>query len=203
VGKYINASTPINGVPSGSLNVDSLETGVHAYAGDISLAGTTLQQGKWVVIRSTGTVTITGNLQYTGDTLKENADIPQLIIIANRINIDPSVTRVDGWLVAKSTGAADSGGIIDTCTLPGGYTNDKHTTGLTGKNCSEVLTVNGPVMAEKLWLRRTGGSGTGGNSGDPAEIFNLRADAYLWAQSRVTGSSRIQTTYTKEMAPRF
>lgn len=203
VGKYITAATPVMAAPGSPIDAGGLSSGVYAYSGDVVLSGATIQQGKWAVVRATGTVTITGNIQYTNDLLKSNQDIPQLIIIANRINIAPTVARVDSWLVAKSSGAAGSGGVIDTCVLPGGYANDTYTSGLTGKNCSEVLTVNGPVMAEKLWLRRTGGSGTGGNSGDPAEIFNLRPDAYLWAQTQVTASSRIQTTYTKEMAPRF
>jgi hypothetical protein len=201
-GKYITGSTPLAAAP-GVINVGDLSTGVHAYTGDVTLGGATMPLGNWVVIKATGTVTINGNIQYSNDKILSNDKIPQLIVIGNRINIDPNVTRVDSWLIAKSSGVPGTAGIIDTCVLPGGYDNKTHTAGLTGDNCDKVLTVNGPVMAEKLWLRRTGGSGTGSNSGDPAEVFNLRPDAYLWAQTQVTASRRIQTTNIKEMAPRF
>ena len=58
-------------------------------------------------------------------------------------------------------------------------------------------------MAKQLWLRRTAGSGTDLASGDPAEVFNLRPDAYLWAATRATGSGRVQTMYTTELPPRL
>ena len=37
----------------------------------------------------------------------------------------------------------------------------------------------------------------------PAEIFNLRADAYLWAYSQASRYTEAQTTYTRELAPRY
>ncbi|MCY1541411.1 hypothetical protein D9M68_771020 [compost metagenome] len=58
-------------------------------------------------------------------------------------------------------------------------------------------------MAKKLYLTRTSGSGTATESGEPGEILNLRADAYLWAIGRSGGLGSVQTIKTSELAPRF
>jgi hypothetical protein len=58
-------------------------------------------------------------------------------------------------------------------------------------------------MATKLYLQRTAGSGVGVSSGDPAEVFNLRPDAYLWAMVHASASGKIQTVYATELPPRF
>jgi hypothetical protein len=63
--------------------------------------------------------------------------------------------------------------------------------------------VNGPVVTGKLVLNRTAGSGTGAQSGDPAERFNLRPDAFLWARLQATGNDKAQTVYSTELPPRF
>ena len=64
---------------SGLVDVNSLSTGEYM-AGNVTLSGTTLGTGKSVVIRSSGTVKISGNLLYeaTSDTTR----LPQLIIYA-------------------------------------------------------------------------------------------------------------------------
>ena len=114
--------------------------------------------------------------------------IPQVVIIADRIVIKASVAQVDSWLVAKS-----GTGSIDTCEI----------VGKTIDQCKKQLIVNGPVMAQKINLYRTYGSGTGMSTGDPAEIFNLRADAYIWAYYRGANKGQVQTTYATETAPRI
>jgi len=99
------------------------------------------------------------------------------------------VKQIDAWLIAKSG--------LNTCSDVVGN--------LSSTLCNNQLTVNGPVMAGQLYLRRTAGSGTGqDHSGDPAEIFNLRPDAYMWASMRATGGgNRAQTVYTTELPPRL
>jgi hypothetical protein len=208
IGNYTNArsipnvaaSFPVTASvkPLGSGSLDGVH-GVHSTNGDISITGGTIQKGQWIVINApTASITITGNIKYTGDTLYSVDDIPQVVIIAKNIYIDDNkntpndvVSQVDAWLIAKS-------GVINTCTE-----GEDNTTHITANDCKDPLTVNGPVMAQHLYLRRTAGSGTGAASGDPAEIFNLRADAYLWAYARATSSGRVQTVYTTELPPRF
>jgi hypothetical protein len=59
-------------------------------------------------------------------------------------------------------------------------------------------------MTNKLYLRRTAGSGTGAiNSGDPAEVFNLRADAYMWSYERAKKLNIVKSVYTVELPPRY
>lgn len=164
----------------------------------ITINAKNIAKGQWVVVNAPNAdVTISGDIKYTNSALQSIYDIPQTVIIAKNIYIAPNVKQVDAWLIAQGSQAANTG-ILDTCHISSDYT-----TPLTINLCNNYLQVNGPVMAQQLWLRRTGGSGVGSASGDPSEVFNLRPDAYLWAfaQSSVTG--RIQSVYTQELPPRF
>ena len=153
--------------------------------------------GRWVVINApTTTVTINSDINYTNASLGGISDIPQVVIIAKNIIIADSVTNIDAWLFSVGTGAE---GIINTCGA-GGVTKD---TLPTSKQCTKKLTVNGPLLANHLVMRRTAGAGTGASTGDPAEVFNLRGDAYLWASAYSSSEGRLLTVSTKELPPRF
>lgn len=156
-------------------------------AGNLTITGGGIGRGQSVVIVATGTVTITGNITYTNDTLNSVNDIPQVVIVANNISIQDSVSRVDAWLVTDDT--------INTCS--------NITGNLTSEKCSTALEVNGPVVTNRLLLNRTAGSGTDDESNNPAERFNLRPDAFLWARLQASGNSKAQTVYTVELPPRF
>jgi len=156
-------------------------------AGNLNITGGSIPRGRSVVIQATGTVTISGNITYTDDDLSSPLDIPQVVIIANNINIRDSVNRVDAWLIARGT--------TNTCSNFSGN--------LTSNKCNDLLRVNGPVITNRLLLNRTAGSNTGAQSGDPAERFNLRPDAFLWAQSQASGANKAQTVRTTELPPRF
>lgn len=187
----VSASFPASGAPSigsGDLAVQS-KSGIFTSAG-VTLSGGNIQQGRWVIINApSADITINGDITYDNGTMHSLADMPQVVIIANSINITGNVKQIDAWLIAK--------GGINTCSDVAGS--------LSSTLCNNQLTVNGPVMADKLYLRRTAGSGTGPDrSGDPAEIFNLRPDAYMWASQRATsGGDRVQTVYTTELPPRL
>jgi hypothetical protein len=140
-----------------------------------------------VVILASGTVTITDQITYTSAALNSVRDIPQVVIIANNINIHGNVKQIDAWLVASGT--------INTCNDFAGN--------LTSNKCNEPLAVNGPVVTDKLILNRTAGADAGAQSGDPAERFNLRPDAFLWAQLQASGNDKAQTVYSTELPPRF
>lgn len=156
-------------------------------AGNLTLTAGTIPKGKSVVIMATGTVTIDGSIQYANDSLSSLRDIPQLVIIAANIDVKQAASRVDAWLVASGT--------IDTCS--------DFTGNLTSGKCNALLEVNGPVVTNKLVLNRTAGADTGADSGDPAEKFNLRPDAFLWARLQASGSNKAQTVYSVELPPRF
>lgn len=156
-----------------------------------------IPKGRWVVVNAPNTtVTIGGDIRYTTEALSSIADIPQVVIIAKNILIADSVTNIDAWLVAVGSGAD---GRINTC----GAGGVGESTALTTKICDTKLTVNGPISANHLILRRTAGAGTGSAAGDPAEVFNLRADAYIWASGYSPGTGRLPTVTTKEIPPRF
>lgn len=162
-----------------------------------STATKTIAKGQWTIINAPNAdVTIAGDIVYDGVGLTSIGDIPQLVIIAKNIYINPNVKQVDAWLIAKGTVTGE--GVLDTCRISTTYA-----TQLTVNVCNEQLTVNGPVMAQHLWLRRTAGSGADDQSGDPAEIFNLRPDAYLWGFARASTAGRINSVYSNELPPRF
>ncbi len=161
--------------------------------GSITLHESSLEKGKAVFLYvPQGTVTIDGNSTYSNGPYSSIDEIPQLIIIAQNIVIKDTVTRVDAWLLAQDD--KNRGGMIATC--------DKEPP-LTAEQCNAPLIVNGPVAAKQLLLRRTGGSGTGQASGDPAEVINLRADAYLWGYNEGRSAVRAETTSTIELPPQF
>lgn len=166
-----------------------------------------------VVIRSAGTLTIDQNIFFSGDvnnplslisqdtagqSFSSSAQLPQVLIFADNINIAGNVSRIDAWLIASGT--------IDTCS--------------TKDSCNNHLIVNGPVFAKTLNLNRTAGEIGDGSHEDgitdprsqnltndgimtPAEVFNLRPDAYLWAYSQTGGFSDAATAYIRELAPRY
>lgn len=171
-------------------NLNNLQ-GIYTGSGNVTISGGNIQKGQWIVVNaSNANITITGDINYTNGSLSGGiADIPQVVIIADNINIADNVTNIDAWLIAKNN--------INTCSSVALGVK------LTVDVCNQPLVVNGPVMANKLYLRRTAGSGVGAASGNPAETFKLRADAYLWAALRANNTKRVQTVYTTELPPRF
>lgn len=156
-------------------------------------ASAPITPGRWIVINApTANIIVTSNITYTNAALTSVSQIPQIVIIADSISIDPTVTQIDAWLMATGTT-----GRINTCTQVANATDLRST------NCTNQLTINGPVAARTIDLRRTAGSGSGASSGDPAEIINLRPDAFLWATSYTSDAGRVPTVSTKEVPPRF
>lgn len=177
---------------------DASQRRLEKASGNVTITGGTINKGDWLVINApTSTVTIKGDINYENTPLSLITDIPQLVIIANQINIEGNVKNIDAWLIASGTT-----GTINTCTNWQGA-NITPTQDISSKICSDSLVINGPVMAKKLFLRRTAGAGTAAQSGDPAEVINLRADAYLWAIAQSSKSARLETTYSADLPPRF
>jgi hypothetical protein len=190
VAEYFTAISNKQPIVGGSVDVGSITfpTGgpvIVRTATDLTITGGAIPPGRSVVIVASGTVTIAGNITYNDVPLSGVNAIPQVVIIAANINIQDNVSRIDSWLVAS--------GAINTCSNFAGN--------LTSGKCGAFLEVNGPVITNRLILNRTAGSGVGPASGDPAERFNLRPDAYLWAQLLTRG--RAQTIYSQELPPRF
>ena len=184
---------------SGPVNIGTIGDGTYKTTEDLTINGGELMSGRTVIIKSTRTVTITGNItKRAGDSYTTNSDVPQLVISANRIIIDASVTQVDAWLIAK----AGPTSYVSTCGTPGGTRGLQGDPVITSDTCNQPLIINGPITANHLYLRRTSGSEAGSRH-VPAEVLNLRPDTYLWANATARKSQSISTMYTRELPPRF
>lgn len=189
------ATSVSSGAPTNS-NLGNMNSGTY-HTNDFNITASTVGydaaagKGKSIIIIASGTVTISGNIDYAspgGGAFSGISQLPQVVIIANKINIIGGVTGINAWLI--TTGVD---GTINTC-------SDRLSTDpLNSTVCKNQLVVNGPVAASHLYLRRT--FGTAPN--DPAEIFNLRPDAFIWAYLRSAQNSTANTMYTVELPPRF
>jgi hypothetical protein len=219
LGKYVSGSvapniekyfTVNNSIGGNSVDIKNLTSGqIYSVnnptlniSSSVPIGTDAAGRGKWVVIDDPeAVVTITSNINYSPQNYGSIYSIPQVVIIAKNIIIDPSVTQVDAWLIAAGKGV---NGFINTCgsvvpTLPTSAT-------LNSTLCDKPLTINGPILANHLYMYRTAnGSGIGPDLGVPAETFNLRSDAYLWASTLLNSgvSGRLTTITTKELPPRF
>lgn len=183
---------------AGTVNIATLTSGqVRSGAGNIVLRSTgEIPAGKWVVIKTTGTVTIDENIQYTTSPIGSVSQLPQVVIIARNIIVRDTVTNVDAWLIATGGGTE---GYLQTCDAPGVSEPNE----LTSDVCNQRLTVNGPVVANRLLMYRTAGADSAAAAALPAEVFNLRPDAYLWVSGLESSFGRAKAVDTTELPPRY
>ena len=155
-----------------------------------------------------GTLTINGNVTLDSAKKENIYELPQVVIyVDGNIAIDPSVTRLDAWLIAT--------GDIDTCR--GWQDNTTETRSLNrnaNATCDNQLQINGPVIANSVKLHRTfgadnlvsftGSHGAKSEKNVSSEVFNLSALTYLWSFAQ---AGRYQSSYTdvysRELAPRY
>lgn len=161
------------------------------------IIGTNMVYGDIYNTERAGTVAGTGCYKQSYKTISE---IPQMIVIADKIVIKENVTHIDSWLIANE---------IYTCDPRTGYNainqnnNKLDKNMINATNCGNQLTINGPVITQKLNLFRTGGGDNWSNNGMPAEIFYLGPESYLWSYNQAQRFSQATTTYQRELAPRY
>ena len=185
---------------SGNVDVNNLASGEYN-AGNVTLTGSKLSVGKSIVIKSSGVVTISGDLLYT-DT-NDVRQLPQLIIYAKNIIIEPSVGEVNAWLITQKDGYVSTCGVVISA---GAWLS-----GVSESSCGKQLKVNGPIKTGRLFLRRTYGGKHASSAkndpnmhpGTPAEIINLRADTYIWAYNNYRNTGAISTMNVRELPPRY
>jgi hypothetical protein len=190
-----------------STNMAGTSCAHYVKGGSMAISGLNLNPGRSLIIESTGTVTITGNITLSDGSYTDISQIPQVMIFADNINIAPNVTRVDAWLLA---GLSGDSGTIDTCqsgfSVRSAFTESAVASStLSGSlPCDTSLRVSGPVIANRVLLHRTAGAGVGmPNSARPAEVFYLSPATYLWAYNQSANLSQAFLTYAREVAPRF
>jgi len=180
-------STPIL---SGNINISSLASGYYKSSSpSLTISGGYV--GKSIVLNMPNTdITITGNINANTAPLTAIGQLGQLVIIAKNIYIRSSVSQIDAWLIAQK-------GTVNTCS------DVAESAPLSINICNQQLKVNGPVSTSRLILKRTYGSDPGGEKGVPAEVFNLRADTYLWIYANSLKDNRLRSTYLVEQPPRL
>ena len=142
---------------------------------------------KTYVVRTDGDVIIDKNIYnfYSSS---------QIIIIGKDIKIDQSVTRIDALLVAAGTD--NNGGIVDTCM-------NYDASELSSTVCTNRLTINGSVMAQKVLFKRTSGGDPVSSIREPAEVINYQPSSFIWGYNRSVNRHNPQTVYLKKLPPRY
>lgn len=190
----------VRGNISGNVDVNSLASGEYN-AGNVTLTGSKLSVGKSIVIKSSGVVRISGDLLYA-DT-NDVRQLPQLIIYAKNIIIEPSVGEVNAWLITQKDGYVSTCGVV--------INTGSWLSGVSDASCGKQLKINGPIKTGRLFLRRTYGGKHASSAkndpnmhpGTPAEIINLRADTYIWAYNNYRNTGAISTMNVRELPPRY
>ena len=163
------------------------------------------------IVRHSGDLNITHDITTNKGPYSNIYQIPQVIIFVDgNVNISSNVERIDAWLIVRDA--------IDTCTAFNDGTTAAHVNAKPTDICSHQLTFNGPVRADNIKLRRSFGANnihsnlTGSplpgrmatEKWAPAEIFNLRADTYLWAYAQAGRyDSSYTESYSRELPPRY
>lgn len=187
LGRYATDRTNLGAIPNVAGSFPASVVVDHG-SKDVTLSTSETTSGVRV-IKTRGTITINGDLTYR-NTDGGVAGLPQLILIANNINITSNVRNVNAWLVASNGG----NGVVDTC-------SDMATRGLRVTNCNTPLTINGPVMAKTLRLKRTYYSSA--DRATAAESIKMRGDAYVVSERMAQQSGNWQTVYTTDLPPRY
>lgn len=181
----------------------SLQAGINykiekTTSGDVEIGGGgvgSLHAGTRVVINAPNSkVIITDNVIYEDGPYGTVKEIPQIIIFAKDINIKSNVERVDAWLITKPD-SSGGGGVINTCVVSGAI------------KCNQNrLSINGPVIADKISLNRTF-TDNSPIPQNPAELFNLPASTYLYLVGKKSADNGnkplFETSWSVELPPYF
>ena len=145
------------------------------------------ESNKTYVIRTDDDITITENIYNTHSS-------SQVVIIAKNIYIDQTVTNLDAMLIAAGTN--NNGGVVDTC-------RNYAYNALNATVCTNKLTVNGIILGNKVYLKRTAGGDPVESIKEPAELVDYSPNIYIWAHNKGINAHNPQTVYVKKLPPRY
>lgn len=161
------------------INVSPLSgDGVYRASGTTTITGGNINPNDRTALFVDGDVFISDNILYQGNWNLSTIPFFELVVRGN-IYISPEVTQLDGAFIAQQR-TDGTGGYIYTCaTAAAALPLD----GNLYDTCNEKLTVNGSLVANRLYLMRTFGSLALGTTdetaaGDAAEIINY--NPVLW-----------------------
>ncbi len=159
------------------------------------------------ILRYDGNLKIIGNITTNPGNYNSIYNIPQVVIFVHgNLEIASNVTRIDAWLIVD--------GKINTCGEFEPGVTEADAIARLRDTCNSQLVFNGPVLAKSMDLRRSFGSdplvtrhgtfGSASNKHAAGEVFNLRADTYLWAYAQAGRyDSSYTESYSRELAPRY
>ncbi len=157
-----------------------------------------------------------------------------VIFVDGNVRVASDVTQIDAWLIINGNLDTCSGFVAGSYNNDGSVASagsEADAVNRISGVCSKQLAFNGPVMASSLTLHRSYGSDpkirrndayrgsnalqnlnecTDDNSSECSkrysvgEIFNFRADSYLWAYAQAGRyDSSYTESYSRELAPRY
>ncbi len=184
------------------------------------------------IIHVKGDLDINSNIILNTGSYNSIYHVPQVVIFVDgNVRVHTDVTQIDAWLIingnldtcAEFTAGNWAQGILGS---------EADAVNRVSNTCNKQLAFNGPVMASSLTLHRSYGSdlkirrngayqgsnalrnlsecADDDNSGECSkrysvgEIFNFRADSYLWAYAQAGRyDSSYTESYSRELAPRY
>ncbi|MBR5389652.1 hypothetical protein IK146_03780 [Candidatus Saccharibacteria bacterium] len=137
------------------------------------------------------------NIGYSTRKYKD-INIPQVIIYTRgNVYIDPAVTHLDAWILAK--------GDVMTCADGDG----ENVRNINVERCGNKLTITGPIVTNKIWFDRTANGDAyideNGNStiAESAELLDFSPAIYLFGYNETSNDSQPLTTYLHKLPPRY
>ena len=156
--------------------------------GNATIGTNSVSTGKTHIIKATGDVTISGNINYQAATFTSLDQIPKLIIYGNNVTIGCTVTNIDAIIIAEKD--------LNTCV----------SSNINNRENSYQLMVNGAIVTNNLYLNRTYGAATGVNSKIQAETVNYDASVLLWGRAKADPDNEhknLTSVYIHDIAPRY
>jgi hypothetical protein len=159
------AQVPDSVTPSSvsSVDIGTLDTGVHYYDNDVTLSGL-IPNGRRVVVYVDGNVSLIGSggrIGYQNPTTWPTVqDIPSFYLVARgNVYVDNDITEMDGSYIAQPDPAniANTGEIY-SCSLVGTRLDVSTDFNALSIGCRNQLRVYGSFIAKQVHLLRTAGS---------------------------------------------
>lgn len=171
--------------------------GDYRITGDYTFAETTGITGQRILYAPGRIVTIDGNIEYSAGPFASFADAPSVTIIADRIRINPGVSRIDATLIGTTS--------VTTCSATGDSPLSNvaamAATGPAGVcRTAPPLVINGAVYTGHFMATRTAGGGSPAEA--PAEIIRYRPDSFLGPYERSRSNSILKTDSEIELPAR-
>ena len=151
-------------------------------SGVLNLNGS-LSKGTSLTIYVDGDVNIHKPITYDGGWSPAAGDVPYLaVIVKGNIHVAGAVERIDGFYVAQPKTGQPNSGIFSTCSFAVDFAKSSNM-----QNCRPgPLTVNGSIIAQKIYMARTNGtlckeeaSCGAAAAGNVAEFFNFTPSMVL------------------------